>query len=229
MGNILEVRRESGDVLLEVDEHGQSTKYLGGMLDWDDIDIVVDNRIRARIESAACGGATLDTLIGCRSGLCLGDVDDIVVADSVYRKGMAAVTVLMPAVMANQLRRNLARLGMDEGIEGRGDGLRMFLFVADQVIREGEPEPEEWPMFAAALTTQGVGETAFAFHPRVRTAIEDLVSGTVPTVAVVLPSLFGVKYLAQIPPKALWLWAVDNGVHDLLPDCYRNAMESDDE
>lgn len=84
-------------------------------------------------------------------------------------------------------------------------------------------------MFAAALTTQGVGETAFAFHPRVRTAIEDLVSGTVPTVAVVLPSLFGVKYLAQIPPKALWLWAVDNGVHDLLPDCYRNAMESDDE
>ena len=119
----------------------------------------------------------------------------------------------------------------EDRLEREQSTLRCILFEADQVHREEEPEPaEDYAMQAQALMMSGwfmgarVREALVvrAYETTGTTGIRELQPPrTSYEAATRLVRWLGYDRLELTPPEAIYLWAVDNGVADGLPDCYR--------
>lgn len=214
----LRVHDRVGRLVLELDEAGYTCARGVGY--------TVENRVPERIVSAAAGGINFEDLPTELEVVMLGDVELVDFGKSLKKGEWMTVRfldvdgdtghILWAMEEPKALRK---RLAAEQSV------LRCILFVGDQVHREEEPEPpEDYAMQAQALMQSG-----WFGRPEVRNAMASIEQNIGPprSSAEACHSLIhriGYHQLQTTPPAAIYLWAVDNGVVDGLPDCYRVSV-----
>lgn len=201
----LQVTTRDGRVLLELDEHGQI------VIADESVDVV--NLVPDRIAAAAGGGLDLKNL---PPELEVVYADDVEIANwgESWARGGPWVMLRLLGTDALARFRSINPPELARRLDDDGSTLRAVIFRADQVHFEDEIARSEAGVDFDVLDGSD-------FFSRVRAARP----GMLP--CYILEAL-GAAHWGQVSPAALYLWAVDRGVADYLPECYRNAIHHEE-
>lgn len=218
----LQVTTRDGRVLLELDEHGQIVTV--------DESLTVENMVPARIAAAAGGGLDIHHLPPELPVVFVGDVDLVDFGMSALENQWIKLGV--PDEMDFDAIWSIRPDELRARLEGQQSTLRAVIFEADIVHVEDEPASK---MLYEKQALE-MHRSDFLLHPSVVANLPMAGGGKLPASLSEervrrghqLAHFLGQATLAHVDPAHVYLWAVDHGVADYLPECYRNAMHHEE-
>ena len=208
----LEVRDRDGHILLELDAHGRLVRCR------DDLDII--NLVPERIVEAAAGGLDVKHLPDELKTVYCDDVELVNYGVSWANKG-PWIMLRLPNEAAFERFKAIDIAALQRQLDARQSTLRAVIFEADLVHREAEPLYPAAGSWAHDLQSSGFFASADV-RAQIKAHLNSAGSDDGEAVlAACLAQRLGYESIHHVPPEAVYLWAVDNGVADELPDGYR--------